>query len=66
MTRFQSKEGGEYTVWWVNLDVATGENSGYGLRVRENNAPTAKPNGEPKLSFPTVNQHADNSPGRRR
>jgi hypothetical protein len=42
-------DGTHYTVWWINLDVPTGKNSGYGLRIRENNAPIAKPKDEPNL-----------------
>jgi len=44
------KDGTSYTVWWINLDVRTGGNSGYGLRIRENNQPAAKPLDEPKLN----------------
>jgi len=47
--RFQLKDGTEFTVWWINLDVTTGKNSGYALRIRENNSPIAKPKDEPKL-----------------
>jgi hypothetical protein len=39
-----------YTVWWVNLDIRPSENSGYALRVRENDSPRAKPASEPKLT----------------
>jgi hypothetical protein len=28
-------------VWWINLDLVTGPNTGYGLRIRENNSPRA-------------------------
>lgn len=35
MTRWVMPEQAEFTVWWVNLDVKTGEKSGYGLRVRQ-------------------------------
>jgi len=56
MSGFQLKDGTEYTVWWINLDVVTGKNSGFGLRIRENNAPVAKPKGEPKLKLPAANR----------
>jgi hypothetical protein len=46
------KDGTHYTVWWVNIDVVTGKNAGFGLRIKENNAPVAKPKGEPKLELP--------------
>jgi hypothetical protein len=49
--RFQLKDGTEFTVWWINLDVTTGKNSGYALRIRENNAPIAKPKDEPRLEL---------------
>lgn len=38
--------GQHYTVWWINLSVP-----GYGLRIRENNRPIAKPENEPVLEF---------------
>jgi hypothetical protein len=40
---------GHRTVWWINLDIVTGKNSGYGLRIRENNDPQAKPADEPSF-----------------
>jgi hypothetical protein len=46
---WELRDGNRYTVWWINLDVRTGKDSGYGLRIRENNAPVAKPKDEPKL-----------------
>jgi hypothetical protein len=46
---FQPSNGTTYTVWWINLDVQTAKYSGYGLRIRENNHPAAKPEGQPKL-----------------
>lgn len=52
MRQFQSRSRTDYTVWWINLDVKAGANLGYGLRIRENNAPTAKPRGEPPLILP--------------
>ncbi|HEX2475192.1 MAG TPA: hypothetical protein VHK01_10615 [Lacipirellulaceae bacterium] len=51
ITGWELKDGTEFTVWWINLDVTTGKNSGYGLRIRENNAPIAKPKDEPKLEL---------------
>ena len=45
--------GEDFIVWWINLSVMTGNNSGYGLRIRENNYPstaarkTLKPEGLP-------------------
>lgn len=45
------KDGTNYTVWWINLDVQTGEDTGFGLRIRENNEPVAKPKNEPKLNL---------------
>ena len=38
------KNGTHYTVWWINLDI-----KGFGLRIRENNHPSAKPADEPVL-----------------
>jgi hypothetical protein len=52
MRQFQARNRTEYTVWWINLDIKVGKNFGYGLRIRENNAPTAKPKGEPPLTRP--------------
>jgi hypothetical protein len=49
MSGWTWKDGTHYTVWWINLDVFTGPKSGYGLRIRENNQPIAKPPDEPKL-----------------
>jgi hypothetical protein len=49
MPGWELGDGTYYTVWWINLDVTTGRNSGYGLRIREDNAPTAKPKDEPRL-----------------
>jgi hypothetical protein len=46
--------GDHYTVWWINLDVQAESNAGFGLRIRENNAPSAKPKDEPKLQQPNV------------
>ncbi len=34
ITRWQI-EGREFDVWWVNLEIKTGEKTGYALRVRE-------------------------------
>ena len=42
-------DGTHHTVWWIDLYVPTGKNSGFTLRIRENNAPMAKPKDEPKL-----------------
>ena len=42
--------GNSYTVWWINLNVMTGKNTGYALRFRENNHPAAKPKGEAVLA----------------
>jgi hypothetical protein len=55
MPGYDLGNGQSYTVWWINLDVPTGKNSGYGLRIRENNSPGAKPEGEPKLNRPSFN-----------
>lgn len=52
MNGWELKDGTSYTVWWVNLDVRIGKNAGFGLRIRENNAPAAKPKGEPKMNLP--------------
>lgn len=49
MSGWTLRDGTHYTVWWINLDVKVGSNSGFGLRIRENNQPTAKPLDEPKL-----------------
>jgi hypothetical protein len=46
---WELRNGTRYTVWWINLGVPTGKNSGYALRIRENNAPAAKPDDEPTL-----------------
>jgi hypothetical protein len=47
---WELKDGTTYTVWWINLNVMpTGKSPGYGLRIRENNAPKAKPMNESKL-----------------
>jgi hypothetical protein len=54
MNGWQMKDGTIYTVWWINLDVPLRKNSGYGLRIRENNAPVAKPEDEPKLNSPNL------------
>jgi len=42
---FQPRNGPQQVVWWINLDVSTGKNSGYGLRIRETNDPVAARNG---------------------
>lgn len=34
MTRWQVDDR-EFDVWWINLEIKTGEKAGYGLRVRE-------------------------------
>jgi hypothetical protein len=47
---FQLRDGSTRTVWWITLHVP-----GYGLRIRENNAPVAKPEDEPKLEIPNLN-----------
>lgn len=44
MSGWTLKDGTHYTVWWINLNV-----EGFGLRIRENNQPVAKPTDEPKL-----------------
>lgn len=38
---FSPASGEHRTVWWINLEVMTGKNSGYGLRIRETNNPAA-------------------------
>ena len=43
ITEFTPKSGQSRTVWWVNLEVSLGMDSGYGLRVREDNNPSASP-----------------------
>jgi hypothetical protein len=52
MNGWELNNGIRYTVWWVNLDAKIGKNAGFGLRIRENNAPRAKPKNEPKLNLP--------------
>jgi hypothetical protein len=54
MSGWTLKDGTNYTVWWINLDVKTGEGSGFSLRIRENNEPVAKPITEPKLERKNV------------
>jgi hypothetical protein len=49
MNGYQIATGKTFTVWWINLDVRIGKDSGYGLRIRENNNPAAKPRDEGKL-----------------
>lgn len=44
MSGWTLKDGTHYTVWWINLNI-----KGYGLRIRENNQPVAKPSDEPEL-----------------
>ena len=62
MPGYSLGNGNHFTVWWINLDVPIGKNSGYGLRIRENNSPTAKPEGEPKLNQPSFNWLPTTSP----
>jgi hypothetical protein len=38
---YTTRAKGTQIVWWINLDLVTGKNAGYGLRVRENNSPRA-------------------------
>jgi hypothetical protein len=38
---YATASGKHYTVWWINLNVMTSKNSGYGLRIRETNNPAA-------------------------
>jgi len=52
MTRYSHSNASHFTVWWINLEVKTGANRGYGLRIRENNSPVAKPKGEKPLTAP--------------
>jgi hypothetical protein len=54
MTGWELANGTRYTVWWINLDVRTAKNSGFSLRIRENNAPTAKPKDQPVLDRPNL------------
>ncbi len=41
ITKFTTNPGGSRRVWWVNLDVSLGGGFGYGMRIRENNNPSA-------------------------
>ena len=41
VSSFVPSQGENYTVWWVNLVVMTGPQSGYGMRIRETNSPIA-------------------------
>lgn len=52
------KGGRDYTVWWINLNISVGENRGFGLRIRENNQPAAKPADEPNLERKSFSYHA--------
>jgi hypothetical protein len=36
---FQPRNGPQQIVWWINLEVSTGKNTGYGLRIRETDDP---------------------------
>jgi len=38
---YARRVGPTKTVWWINLDVVTGPNAGFALRIRENDSPAA-------------------------
>lgn len=42
---YSPANGRKYSVWWVNLNVPTGKNRGYALRIRENNNTVSDANG---------------------
>lgn len=44
---YSPSSGERYTVWWINLNVMTGPNSGYGLRIRETDNPVAADDSKP-------------------
>jgi len=43
-----------FTTWWINFNVLVPGGNGYGLRIRENNHPHAKPAEEPRLNRPNI------------
>lgn len=41
---YQPRSGPQQIVWWINLEVMTGKNTGYGLRIRNTDDPVAAKN----------------------